>query len=120
MPDDELDDNYLNDVSPDVLGVLEKLCFFDRLDKQFYSVRDAKVLLQCSGTHAVCIEILRDLKMDSDDIQDILSVLRSRGGCCDCEVLYNVATESNLRSEYWKGRARGETPRTPHSTEPGD
>ena len=40
--------------------------------------------------------------MDSDEIADVLAVLQSRGACCDCEVLYNVAEESRLKARYWK------------------
>jgi hypothetical protein len=41
---------------------------------------------------------------------DIYRVLRSRGGACDCEILFNVAGESRLRSDYWKGRAESTHP----------
>jgi hypothetical protein len=44
--------------------------------------------------------------MDDEDLEDILAVLHSLGGCCDCEILYNVAEESRLKSEYWIARAR--------------
>ena len=50
------------------------------------------------------LKILRELRMDSDDIDDIIAVLHSKGGCCDCEVLYNVADESRLRTQYWKAK----------------
>ena len=43
--------------------------------------------------------------MDSDDVADVPGVLRFSGACCDCEVLYNVAEESRLKSRYWKARA---------------
>ena len=42
--------------------------------------------------------------MGSDDVDDILAVLTSRGACCDCEVLYNVAEESRLKAQYWSSR----------------
>jgi hypothetical protein len=40
--------------------------------------------------------------MDTDAIEDVLAVLQSRGACCDCEVLYNVADESRMKAEKWK------------------
>jgi hypothetical protein len=43
----------------------------------------------------------------SDDISDVLAVLRSKGGCCDCEVLYNGAEEGRLKTKYWKSRHAG-------------
>lgn len=115
MSGNELNDDLVNDIASDVLGVLERSRFFECLDERFYSIQGARVLQQCSGSHEVSTEILRDLKMNADDIRDILAVLRSRGGCCDCEVLYNVASESNLRSDYWKARATGESPHIYHS-----
>ena len=32
-----------------------------------------------------------------------VAVLKSKGGCCDCEVLYNVAEDSRLRVGIWFG-----------------
>jgi hypothetical protein len=114
--DPEAENEIANSIAPDVLGVLEITRFFERLDERFYSLKDAKVLEQCTGTHEVSVQILQNMQMDADEIRDVLEVLKSRGGCCDCEVLYNVANESNFRSDYWKARARGENPRTPHSS----
>jgi hypothetical protein len=37
-------------------------------------------------------------------------VLAARGGFCDCEVLYNAAEESRLKSEYWKAVASKRRP----------
>jgi hypothetical protein len=42
-----------------------------------------------------------------EEIREILLVLASRGGCCDCEILFNVAEENRLKSEYWKARVAG-------------
>lgn len=42
--------------------------------------------------------------MDSEEIEDILAVMRFHGGSCDCEILYNVAEESRLKAKYWKSR----------------
>jgi hypothetical protein len=61
---------------------------------------------KCGHSFDRSIGILHDLGMDSGDVEDVLAVLRSSGGCCDCEVLYNVADESRLKSEYWKARAQ--------------
>ena len=44
---------------------------------------------------------------DQEEISDILQVLASKGGCCDCEILHNVAEEKRLKAKYWKERAGG-------------
>jgi hypothetical protein len=48
---------------------------------------------------------MAQLGFDPDEISEIAQVLSARGGCCDCEILFNVAEESRLKSEYWKAKA---------------
>ena len=49
--------------------------------------------------------ILRSLNFDGAAIADVLAVLRSKGACCDCETLYNVAEKARLKTRYWKAKA---------------
>jgi hypothetical protein len=81
--------------------------FFELLDDQIYSIRAEHGCVSCSGNYAASTTILRQLGFDEDAIAEITQVLASRGGVCDCEILFNVAEESRLRAEYWKSRARG-------------
>jgi hypothetical protein len=53
---------------------------------------------------------------DRAELEDIFAVLQSKGGCCDCEVLYNVAETSRLKANYWLGRAAEQIARTPHTS----
>jgi hypothetical protein len=101
----ESDAEFVNDIAPDVLGVLEKDHFFERLDELFCPVDPSKQSVMCGHSFDHSVSILQDLGMDSDDVDDVLAVLRSKGGCCDCEVLYNVVEESRLKARYWKARA---------------
>ena len=57
------------------------------------------------GDHKLSEDILREAGYDPEALQDILDVLRSQGGCCDCEILYNVADTSRLKTNYWSTRA---------------
>jgi len=99
------DDGYLESIAPDVLGALEIRRYFELLDDKFCPVEDSSSPAQCGHSFAVSRGILTDLGLGSvDDVEDVLAVLRSRGGCCDCEVLYNVAEESRLKAKYWKAR----------------
>jgi hypothetical protein len=97
-------DEFVNDIAEDVLGVLRKERFFERLDDIFCPEESGQVRASCGQSFAHSTGILREAGMDSDDIDDVLAVLRSKGGCCDCEVLYNVALESRLKAKYWKAR----------------
>jgi hypothetical protein len=50
--------------------------------------------------------ILAERGFPAEDLDDIFDVLRSKGGFCDCEILYNAVEESRLKAEYWKARAK--------------
>jgi hypothetical protein len=102
-PDSDVE--FVNDIAPDVLGVLEKERFFERLDELFCPADPSIQSVKCGHSFGHSVSILRNLGMDSDDVGDVLAVLRSRGVCCDCEVLYNLAEESRLKAQYSKARA---------------
>ena len=42
---------------------------------------------------------------DDAAIADALAVLKSKGACCDCEILYNVAEKARLKARYWQSKA---------------
>lgn len=97
-------EEFVNDIAEDVLGVLLAQRFFERLDDIFCPEESSRVRARCGHSFANSTGILREAGMDSDDIDDVLAVLRLKGGHCDCEVLYNVAGESRLKAKYWKAR----------------
>jgi hypothetical protein len=68
----------------------------------------------CTGYYAISTGLLSHLGFDMNDIEEILAVLRMKGGHCDCEILFNVAENSRLNSEYWKARADGISLPQPH------
>ena len=105
MSDGDSLDTFIDDIAPDVIGVLEKLQFFEKLDDHFCPLEDPEKRVDChAGSFELSTRVLRDLGMDAEDIDDALVVLHSKGACCDCEILYNVAKESRLRARYWKSR----------------
>lgn len=57
------------------------------------------------ATFAISESILKSLGFDDSDVTDVLSVLKSLGACCDCEVLYNVALNNRLKTRYWQSKA---------------
>ena len=98
------DDDLIRNFTPDVQHVLKHKRFFELLDDCLSPEDPTKSPLTCKGNHGDSTAILTSLGFDSTDIDDILQVLHSEGGCCDCEILYNIAEESRLRSKYWKAR----------------
>jgi hypothetical protein len=60
------------------------------------------------GTYRLSESILQASGFEHDDFSDIFAVLQSKGACCDCEVLYNVAEKSRLKAKYWRSRATGQ------------
>ena len=121
MSDGDRPDSYIDDIAPDVIGVPQKLHFFEKLDDHLCPVEDPEKRVDChAGSFDVSARIMRDLGMDSEDIDDVLAVLHSRGACCDCEILYNVAPPSRLQARYWKTlKSSGSNlPKMPSNPEP--
>jgi hypothetical protein len=101
----EYDAELINAITPDVLAVLARKRFFQALDDRMCPVDGVLQRFHCNGTHAISVIVLGQLGLDSDEIADIIRVLFSIGGCCDCEILFNIAGASRLKSEYWRARA---------------
>jgi hypothetical protein len=90
------DEDFISKISPDVLRVLVNKGFFEMLDDQIYPIGSEHGCVSCSGKYAASTTILTQLGFDEDAIAEITQVLASRGGVCDCEILFNVAEESRL------------------------
>lgn len=98
------ENDYIPSITPDVMKCLDRTEFFRKLDDSLCPAADAPPK-ECSHTYATSEAILRESGFDKDDIEDIVAVLQSLGGCCDCEILYNVAESSRLKANYWRNRA---------------
>jgi hypothetical protein len=101
----EHDAEIINAIAPDVLKVLARRRFIQVLDDQMCPTDGTEERLQCDGTYAISTPLLGRLGFEADEIPEMTQVLFSRGGCCDCEMLFNVAEESRLKSEYWRAKA---------------
>ena len=97
-------DEFVNGIAPDVLKVLKQIRLFELLDDRFCPTDLAQNASRCAHLFEVTSNILAESGMSGEDIRDVLDVRRSRGACCDCEVLYNVAENSRLKAKYWKNR----------------
>src|ERR1019366_4784295 len=99
------EDTFIDDIAPDVMGVLENNHFFEKLDNRLCPIEDPEKRVDChAGSFAISGQTLCDLGMNDEDVEDVIAVLRSKGACCDCEVLYNIFEESRLKARYWKAR----------------
>lgn len=109
------DDELIPSIAPDVIKCLERAGFSEKLDDllspQDHSVSPRK----CDGSYKISEAILLSSGFKHTDLDDIFAVLHSKGGCCDCEVLYNVSQASRLKGEYWRRRAEGLSTPTRHS-----
>jgi hypothetical protein len=98
-PDDEL----IKNIAPDVLAVLRGVGYFEDLDDVLCPSAE-QVAKKCAGNFEFSKALLRGKGISEADFGDIFNVLMHQGAFCDCEVLYNVAEESRLKSYYWDAR----------------
>jgi Protein of unknown function (DUF2695) len=108
MTDEPISDNdFIASITPDVMRCLAAAKFFEALDDAFSPVDETTAAALCRGHYEESTRILQGLRFDDTEVSEILDVLASRGGCCDCEILYNVADTSRLKAKYWRARADG-------------
>jgi len=108
------DSELIDSITPDVMTCLRRSFFFERLDDLLFPKEDSHQREVCSGNYELSKRVLDAAGFHPDDLRDIFDVLRAQGGCCDCEILYNVAESSRLKSDYWKNRADDTDAATKH------
>lgn len=109
-----MDDDLIAGITADVMTCLNRAQFFEKLDALFCPKESSIPRKSCAGDYKISEAILRNVGFDAGDLEDIFNVLRSQGGFCDCEILYNVAESSRLRSEYWRNRSDEQVGRPKH------
>ena len=118
---DHMEDDAANDlissITPDVMKSLVRSGYFEKLDDLLCPTDDSHPRRTCDGGYALSESVLLTSGFEQTDFADIFGVLSSKGGCCDCEILYNVAESSRLKSEYWRRRAQGLKNPVKHSEE---
>jgi hypothetical protein len=110
------DDELISSIAPDVMKCLVRSDFFAKLD-DLLSPRTIPIRQTCDGTYKLSEMILLASGFERTDLADIFGVLHSRGGCCDCEVLYNVAESSRLKAKYWRKRAAEQSSQKRHKAD---
>lgn len=97
-PDEEL----IESITPEVLGVLEASGFFSALDNLFCLKLCATNPQTCSGDFRHARQLLQTIPFEVSDWSDLFHVLMGQGAFCDCEIFYNVASESRLKANHWR------------------
>jgi hypothetical protein len=110
-PDPEL----IEQITPDVMAVLERSGFVRALDLAFCPRLPLTRPARCHGDFRVSRALLPKHGFTPEEFFDVFHVLMARGGYCDCEILYNAVEESRLKTRYWQARAKGMTPHDPHT-----
>jgi hypothetical protein len=100
FPDDEL----VEDITADVLGVLRECGFFERLDAILCGIAEQSGAPRCEGDFSEAKKVLVDCGRPEEEFFDVFHVLMNQGAYCDCEILYNVAEESRFKQRYWQQR----------------
>ena len=108
------DDEFMSSIASNVMQCLASSSYFAKLDDLLSPEDNSGTSENCDGTHRLSESILLASGFLRDDFNDIYAVLRSKGACCDCEVLYNVAEKSRLKAKYWKSRASGQPTNVTH------
>jgi len=116
MTDDSTsDDKFIASIAPDVMRALTASGFFTALDELFCPTEKSLTVAVCHGhgDYRNAKRLLLSHGFDESEFSDVFGVLASRGGYCDCEILYNAAESSRLKAEYWQARARDSQPSPP-------
>lgn len=107
-------DEFIASITPDVIGCLAERRFFEELDNRLCPPEPSSAPEYCGGTYKISTSILESLGFNEADKAEIFNVLQAQGGCCDCEILYNVAEGNRLRTKYWQAKAEGKEPQPFH------
>jgi hypothetical protein len=101
----ETDDEYVASIMPHVMKYLARSRFFESLDDLLCPSEESCGARKCGGDYGLAESLLLASGLDQADLDDVYAVLRAQGGCCDCEILYNVTDSSRLKAKYWRGQA---------------
>jgi len=118
LMESDSDDELVSSIAPDVMKCLSRSGYFEKLDDLLSPKEASSPSQACDGTYKISESVLLASGFEEAELGDIFAVLRSKGGCCDCEVLYNVAETSRLKGRYWRKRAKDLSTRTRHKAPP--
>ena len=94
----------IGSIAPFVLGCLEQRSFFSELEKRVWP-EGPDGRRDCDHSLDRTLSILRTYDWPEEDFSEVLLVMESRGGFCDCEIMLNVASTCAFREKHWKQAA---------------
>jgi hypothetical protein len=109
MLQDDPDEELIESITPDVMGALQEKGFFAALDEKFSPKSGTTQPERCSGDFHHAKQVLRLCGFEESDWSDVFHVLMGQGAFCDCEILYNAAAESRLKTQHWQRKLHGHT-----------
>lgn len=105
------DEEFVASIMPYVMGCLKRDKFFEALDDHFSPRNSSRESAKSQGDFNISTSILQELGYEEARMGDVFEVLKSKGGFCDCEILYNVAEESQLKTKHWQAQHKRLTAR---------
>ena len=103
--EEDPNEEFIASITPDVLSSLRERGFFSELDNMFCPHKSMTSPQSCFGDFRHAKRTLQRCGFEESDWSDVFHVLMGQGAFCDCEILYNAAAESRLRSQHWQRRA---------------
>jgi len=97
------DEELAQDIYLDIMRVLSHRQFFQKLESAVFPDGDERRV--CTHSYELTTALLVAEDFSEQEREDILSVFHHHGGCCDCEILYNVDDrEDGRKAAYWRHR----------------
>jgi Protein of unknown function (DUF2695) len=103
--DDLYDEALLVDITPSIMACLNRDHFFARLEARVFP-ESPDIRSLCNHSFEFATALLAEDGHDEDAQQDVFAVMRSQGGFCDCEIIFNVAENSAVTEGYWRSWAK--------------
>ena len=102
----EPDSELTASITDDVMRCLRQAGFFEKLDDLLCPTEVSLPRESCTQGYNLSRRVLLESGFETSDLSDVFEVLKSRGGFCDCEILYNVGESSRLKADHWRSRAQ--------------
>ena len=98
------DDEVTSTIREPIMKCILASRFFEKLDDKMSPLMPWKNAEACHGDFRIAKNALAQSGFHENEYSDVLHVLMAQGAYCDCEILYNVAPQSRLKTKCWKKR----------------
>ena len=101
-PMSKSDKELVDSIAPYVMKKLASTGFLRSSTTNFVRRKTRLCPSDAQGKYDISEPLLRSLGFNDEELSEIFQVLQSKGGNCDCEILYNAIETSRLKAKYWK------------------